>query len=289
VVGFGDQSPPLTLTRLRLLDVPPDISQLPFEDAAVFTLAIGGQFERDVFLNRGSSPRSASVPQGSSSFVDLREGLRLRMTSDVDVIQLSFPLRSLGRAIEEERGVCIDRLGIESGDVLTDPTLSSLAAVMLPAFLRPQEANRLFVDHVGRAAACYVAQKFGRVGPSQPARRGGLAAWQESRAKQMIDSQLDGGVSLDVLASECGLSTSHFIRAFRISVGIAPHQWLMRRRIDQALNLLRDRSLSLSQIALACGFADQSHFTRSFTAAIGESPGAYRRANGVATNVESNH
>jgi AraC-like DNA-binding protein len=184
--------------------------------------------------------------------------------------------------VDDHGSLAIGRLQIESGDVLTDATLGSLAAALIPAFLRPHEANTLFIEHVARAGGCYVAQRFGTLRERQH-RRGGLAAWQESRAKQIIDHRLAGDVSLELLASECGLSTSHFIRAFRNSVGLSPHQWLMRRRIDKALSLMHDHSLSLSQIALACGFADQSHFTRAFTAALGESPGAYRRTNGVAT------
>jgi AraC-like DNA-binding protein len=283
LTGLGDQ-PPIAMTRIYLPDVQPEISPLPFEEALVFTLCVGGVIERDMFL-RGSRPRNVPAPKGSCSFVDLRERAQLRLRSDVDVVQFYFPLRSLARAVNEEGDGRIDKLRVTSGDVLTDATVSSLGAVLEQAFLRPQEVNRLFIEHVGRAAACHVAQKYCETSQSGP-RRGGLAVWQESRAKEIIDSNLHEGVSLDFLARECGLSTSHFIRAFRNSVGVAPHKWLMQRRTDKALDLLHDRSLSLSEIALACGFTDQSHFTRSFTAALGESPGAYRRARGVPTILE---
>jgi AraC-like DNA-binding protein len=282
---LGDQ-PPIAMSRIRLLDVQPEPTSLPMEDAVVFTLCVGGRVEREMLLNGGSSPRSTPVPEGSCSFVDLRDRARLRLRSHLDIVQFYLPLRSLDGAVDEGGSGRIDTLRIASGDVLTDATLCSLGAAMKGAFLRPQEADKLFIEHVGRAAACYVAKKFGEARQGGH-RRGGLATWQENRAKQMIEAQLHGGVSLDILASECGLSTSHFIRAFRNSVGVAPHQWLMRRRIDKALDLMRDRSRSLSEIALACGFADQSHFTRSFTAALGESPSAYRRASGAAATVES--
>jgi AraC-like DNA-binding protein len=63
-------------------------------------------------------------------------------------------------------------------------------------------------------------------------------------------------------------------------MGIAPHNWLLTRRIEVAKEQLRSSQLSLSDVALACGFADQSHFTRVFTRMVGVSPGAWRRARG---------
>ena len=70
---------------------------------------------------------------------------------------------------------------------------------------------------------------------------------------------------------------TNFSRAFRQSTGVSPHQWLLKRRADQTKSLLRDRTLPLSDVALSCGFADQSHFTRVFARLAGISPGAWRR------------
>jgi AraC family transcriptional regulator len=106
---------------------------------------------------------------------------------------------------------------------------------------------------------------------------GGLAPWQVRRAMEILGANLDG-VPLKELAQECGLSVSHFSRAFRRTVGVAPHNWLLMRRIEVAKQKLRRSQLPLSDVALACGFADQSHMTRIFTRMVGTSPGAWRRA-----------
>jgi len=71
---------------------------------------------------------------------------------------------------------------------------------------------------------------------------------------------------------------SHFSRAFRRSVGAAPHNWLLMHRVEVAKVRLRGARLSLLDVALACGFADQSHLTKVFTRIVGISPGAWRRA-----------
>jgi len=101
-------------------------------------------------------------------------------------------------------------------------------------------------------------------------------AWQERRAR-LLEAQLDGEVTLSRLAQECGLSVSHFARAFRQSTGTSPHRWLLVRRAEKAKDLLHNSALPLAEIGLACGFGDQSHFTRVFTKLTGASPGASRR------------
>jgi AraC family transcriptional regulator len=127
------------------------------------------------------------------------------------------------------------------------------------------------------AVGAHIASTYGGMKSEQPTVRGGLAPWQEKRAIEILDANLDGEVAPDALAQECGLSASHFSRAFRKSMGVAPHQWLLRRRVEKARQALRDTDASLVDIALACGFADQSHFTRVFARLSGVSPGAWRR------------
>jgi AraC-like DNA-binding protein len=107
--------------------------------------------------------------------------------------------------------------------------------------------------------------------------RGGLAPWQLRRAEALMSQNLSVQVPLERVADECGLSVRHMARAFRQSTGVPPHRWLLDRRVERAKELLPDSKLSLSDVALACGFGDQSHFTRTFTAAVRLSPGLWRR------------
>jgi AraC family transcriptional regulator len=127
------------------------------------------------------------------------------------------------------------------------------------------------------AVGIHVASTYGGMKPEQAAVRGGLAPWQQKRTLEILEANLGGEISTTLLAQECSLSASHFARAFRQSTGMAPHQWLLRRRVDKAKQAMRDTDDSLSDIALACGFADQSHFTRVFAKIAGVSPGSWRR------------
>jgi AraC family transcriptional regulator len=94
----------------------------------------------------------------------------------------------------------------------------------------------------------------------------------------MMQEDLAGNIPLQAIARACGLSRSHFARAFAISAGQPPHRWLLEQRVSLARQLLGDCELSVGEIAMRCGFADQSHFTRVFSSRTGLSPGRWRRA-----------
>lgn len=105
----------------------------------------------------------------------------------------------------------------------------------------------------------------------------GLAGWQLDLSVRLLRSEPGEDLPVDLLARRCGLSRSHFGRAFKISTGHSPHRWLIRYRLLRAQEMLEWTDESIVAIALACGFADQSHFTRMFRAVVGASPAAWRR------------
>ena len=98
--------------------------------------------------------------------------------------------------------------------------------------------------------------------------------------EEFIDARLEHGIDIAELAARIGFSQSYFFRVFRKSFGISPHRYLMRRRLALAQRLLTKSDLGLAEIALKAGFADQSHFSRSFQQFTGLSPGAFRRQHG---------
>jgi AraC-like DNA-binding protein/DNA-binding MarR family transcriptional regulator len=109
-------------------------------------------------------------------------------------------------------------------------------------------------------------------------RRGGLAPWQLRRATEYMTEHLAGPVLLKDLAGQTGLSPSRFGRAFKLSMGISPRRWQMNLRVLEAQEMLRDGKRPQADIALATGFAEQSHFSRVFKEVVGVPPGVWQRA-----------
>jgi len=163
------------------------------------------------------------------------------------------------------------------------PVIRHLGLSLHPALERGQPLDGLFLDHVLYAIGAHVLERYGELGVKKRAASGGLAPWQQRRAMELMNESLGSDdLSLKTIAEECGISVAHFGRAFRQSLRTSPHRWLVERRIEKAMTMLSREQASLADIALTCGFADQSHFTRVFTKYIGTSPGQWRRDNASA-------
>ncbi|MFC5422865.1 helix-turn-helix domain-containing protein [Bosea eneae] len=109
------------------------------------------------------------------------------------------------------------------------------------------------------------------------ARSHGLSPWQLRRVTEFLDADLAADRSLAELAELVGLSPNHFCVAFRRSAGRPPHRWLVARRVEKARVMLADARFTVTEVALACGFASSAHFATTFRKHVGVSPSAWRR------------
>jgi len=116
-----------------------------------------------------------------------------------------------------------------------------------------------------------------RLEPIESAGWEGLLPWQVKRVQNYLDDGLGGRVSLSGAAEQVRLSPGYFSRRFRQRFGITFMQFVARKRIDRAHELMVRSASSLSQIAIACGFTDQAHFTRTFASLTGSTPSRWRR------------
>ena len=108
--------------------------------------------------------------------------------------------------------------------------------------------------------------------------KGGLASWQERKVREYIDGNLDSTILVEDLADLVSLSAAHFCRAFKKSFGATPHAYIVQCRVARAQELMRGTSSPLSQIALDCGFAAQTHLSKLIRRLTGRTPNAWRRA-----------
>ena len=160
------------------------------------------------------------------------------------------------------------------------PQLQHLTSALAAEARAGTPTGLAFVDTLTTALAMQLVHKAGVTAAkagSQPPARGGLAPVVRRRILALMDAQADRHLTLEVLAREAGLSLAHFARAFKESLGRAPHQHLMALRLERARRLLEAPAPSLSDVALRAGFADQAHFTRLFKREFGVTPGAFVR------------
>jgi len=105
----------------------------------------------------------------------------------------------------------------------------------------------------------------------------GLAPWQARRVIDHIHANIETPIRVEDMASLAQLSTSYFFRVFKLSFSMSPHAYILTLRLARARELLLESDAQMSQIAAACGFADQAHFSRVFHREIGCAPGVWRR------------
>jgi len=107
--------------------------------------------------------------------------------------------------------------------------------------------------------------------------RGGLPPWRLNRVARHIEANISGRLSIRELAEVAQMSTSHFTRTFRATVGVSPHGYVTRRRVAAAQALIARTGCALAEVAVLCGTADQAHLNRLFAKHCGITPGAWRR------------
>ncbi|THD83263.1 MAG: AraC family transcriptional regulator [Phenylobacterium sp.] len=248
----------------------------PQRDGYIISFPILGQ-ERMGYWEEGRHLGELDLAAGAVTVHDCRRQPMVFIDGPVHTLLWYVSNKALDALAEDASVPRIGGLRHDATPGNFDGTISAINLSLLAALKAPEHANRLFVDHVTLAFATHVAQTYGGMEAAARLVEGGLAPWQERRAKEMLLADLTGAIPLAEISAACRLSSSHFARAFRRSAGLAPHAWLLQARIERSMILLRENRLSLSEIALVCGFVDQSHFTRVFVRRVSMTPGAWRR------------
>jgi AraC-like DNA-binding protein len=200
--------------------------------------------------------------------------IEARYRGPCDVLHFFVPVRRFETLLREA--------GLSDGSGpfgLTDPdqVLTRLALSLLASDDLDGPGAQLYAESV---AAAILARVMGRTRSAigeDTSKRTGLVKWRHRRVVEFIDANLADPIRLPDLARAAGLSRMHFAAQFRAATGIRPHEFVLRRRIERAQDMLRDSALPLAQVALGVGFQTQAHFTTVFRDHVQETPGRWRQ------------
>jgi len=216
------------------------------------------------------------IPSLRTSVMDLQSDPVCWVGTGFDYVHYHVPKAGLDE-IARDHGV--DPAGSYKFAICEhDIVLAQLTQYVLPFIGSRDWKGSLALDQFSLILGAHVLRTYAGLPRPGAIKKGGLAPWQARRAAEMVRQSLDGNIRLSDMARECGLSVSHFTRAFRKSFDMSPYRWLLERRIDRAKALLATGDIPIADIAIQSGFSDQAAFTRAFARIVGDSPARWRRA-----------
>lgn len=261
-------------TRLRRWQgTDPDVDQ-PALDAHYVVVHLGGA-KRIRRTGEGASLVS-DVASGAITIVPEGAAYAWNTQGPIDYAHFYVSPAAFEHAAEttfdrDGRGVApIDRIGGE------DPVLLGLFQAMLDEAASPL-GEALYIDTLGEAFIGRLLRDHSNLPPSGRRAPYALAPRRLAEVIGFIEANLAQALTLDDLAAVAKLSRYHFSRAFARATGLAPHAFVVGRRLDAAKALLRATSLPIEDVARRCGFRGASHFAARFRRATGASPSDYRR------------
>jgi AraC family transcriptional regulator len=218
---------------------------------------------------------SGFYPTGAVSVIDLQDQPGCLLPNPFDALVVHVTQATLDEVAYAHQVPRVEQLFWPYGTV--DPVVHHLGQALLYSLEHPHHTSKIVVDHVLYALNCHFVSSYGGVKISARKFRGGLSPRQMQRATELLEAHLDGNIPLQQVADECELSVSHFARAFKETFRKPPHAWLIERRVEKARDLMMNTRLPLADIAVRCGFTDQSGLNRSFKRIHGVAPGIWRR------------
>ncbi|MCC4242532.1 helix-turn-helix domain-containing protein [Thalassospira povalilytica] len=204
------------------------------------------------------------------------------MTSDwlvqgeVELFHLYIPHAAWERAVVEAFDIEPNAVEVPEKTFFLDPLIEqTVRQAMLPLDWNVP-ADRMAMSNAGQLLMGHMLRSYSTRRDLGFAVRGGLSPVVKRRVFDFVEAHLDQPLTIEDLADVADLSAYHFARMFRKTVGEAPHKFVLRQRIERAMEMLRDDRASVAEIALATGFSSQAHLTTRFSHFTGLTPAKYR-------------
>lgn len=207
------------------------------------------------------------MPQGS------RHAVRFEGCTQVEGVALAFDPAQLDNLVQSAGGKCSTT--IVQSLAASPPKIEHLMRALQYESSDPGTQDQFALECIATAIALALSQHAGAT--QIPSKSGSRLAPKQIRAVQSyVETNIAKSVTLAELAAVASLSSFHFLRAFKQSMGVTPGQYVLDRRMERAQSLLKTSGLSVGEIGICVGFEHSSHFTRAFRRAVGISPSMFR-------------
>lgn len=231
-----------------------------------------------VFSMHGRTLHAGRVRSGALQLSGPGQALRGEFMAPHDALHLYIPSRVLSDCYRTMHGK-----DYPESIVFIDPAFAHDSAIeqlgrqLLAADELGGPHGRLCADGLILALVARLLNAHANCAPTvTPASARGLSRWRLKRARDYIEANLGEPLHLSDIAASAGLSRMHFAAQFRAATGMRPHEFVLRRRIERAQELIARPNTTLVDISLSVGFQTQAHFTTVFKRLVGETPSRWR-------------
>jgi AraC family transcriptional regulator len=253
-------------------EISPEPIRQIFEKQVLAKVLTSGEFEFGLGSNRLSR-----CPYAPGEMILCRKNTEewVRWRSSIQMLLIRATDQTLHSVAEEMGGRAPELNGTP---LLKDERIRALMAAAETDHASGSPAGRIYMDSIGRALAAALLHSRGVLRSPMRHYPGGRSPVQLRRVTSFVHEYLHEDVSLRQMAEEAKLSPAYFSQMFRQSTGVAPHQFVLRARVERAKELLVKEDARVLDVAIACGFQTQQHFARVFRAFCKMSPTQFRQA-----------
>ena len=202
-----------------------------------------------------------------------------RTEGDDHYFHVQIPAQFLQSVVQSNVELDLARLELRTEFRIRDPQLEQVLMLLRTEMHKGDGwVGQLYVESLANILVINLLRDYSAAKPRIAMYEGGLGDRKILQISDYIQAHLDQPIKLTDLAAVAGMSQYHFSRLFKQSMGITPHQYLLKQRVEQAQQLLKGTKLAIAEVALQCGFNSQSHLTKHFRATTGTTPSNYRKS-----------
>ena len=244
----------------------------------VLTLQESGSFRARQSI--GGRPAEGWCQSGCVGLVPANQGVRwesLGNCGDSRAISLFIPNAFLARIVSQDWAADPAKIDLEWRFLGRDPIAEGILTTLVSEVFQGSPGGQLYAEAACEFLAHHVIRTYSSLSNSRPRASGGLTSRRLGKVTKYINENFAQAISLRHLAALAGVSPHHFERAFRQTVGMAPHAYVMETRVAAARRLLiNEPNTTVEEIATRVGFCSSSHFGRAFRRRTGIAPIAFR-------------
>jgi AraC family transcriptional regulator len=251
-------------------------TQTPHEVEATFTHHVLGILISDgnsqEVTRIGDREYSGTFPRGTG-FLTPAHAHHFSAWGSTDTgLNFIFDPVFLTQLAEQNFGLSQRRVELQCIPFIQDAQVTAITNLFHQEINTGGMGCQLYAESLRNILSLHVLRHYCTFSPTFLQPSSGLSSVQLNEVIDYIETYLSQPINLRLLAQVAKVSESHFSRLFKQSMGVAPHQYVLRRRVEEAKQLLKKSQMSTLEVALACGFAHQGHLSRHFKRIVGTTP-----------------